>query len=103
MLTEVVRVARLALTCAAVTSNRPVPMEFEKLVNSQVDSPEVRQAINDLLERKKAGQELDRQPKIEALSHFIETELERLEKISIVERDKPNFDRLNVIFRKALI
>jgi predicted nucleotidyltransferase len=81
---------------------RPVPMEFASLVDAQVDSPEIKQAIDDLLTRKKAGQELDRQPKIEALSRFIETELARLEKIEVREREKPNFEKLNEIFREAL-
>jgi uncharacterized protein len=82
---------------------RPVPMEFETLVETQVDSPEIKQAIADLLLRKKAGQELDRQPKIDVLSHFIGTELARLEKIDVREREKPNFEKLDEIFRSALI
>jgi predicted nucleotidyltransferase len=81
---------------------RPVPMEFETLVNAQVDSAEIRTAIDDLLKRKKAGQELDRQPKIEVISNFIDSELARLEKIEVAERDKPDFEKLNVIFRNAL-
>lgn len=81
---------------------RPVPMEFETLVNAQVDSPEIKQAIADLLERKKAGQELDRQPKIEVLSNFIQAELTRLEKLNPREREKPNFEKLNEIFRAAV-
>jgi uncharacterized protein len=81
---------------------RPVPMEFETLVNAQVDSSEIKQAIDDLLARKKAGQELDRQPKIPVLSDFINTELARLEKIDVRPREKPDFERLNEIFRNAL-
>jgi uncharacterized protein len=81
---------------------RPVPMEFEILVNAQVDSPEIKEAIADLLARKKAGHELDPQPKIEVLSRFIDTELARLEKIDVREREKPNFEKLNEIFRDAV-
>jgi hypothetical protein len=84
------------------TQSTPVPMEFETLVARCVDSPELKQAIADLLERKKAGQELDRQPKIPVLSSFIETELERLKKVEVGERSKPNFERLNKLFREAL-
>lgn len=81
----------------------PVPMEFEKLVELSVDSPELKQTIDDLLTRKKAGQELDRQPKIPVLSDFIESELERLRsKANLEERTKPNFERLNELFREAI-
>jgi predicted nucleotidyltransferase len=83
---------------------RPVPMEFEKLVERSVDSPELNQAIADLLMRKKAGQELDRQPKIPVLSDFIESELERLKKkAKLEERTKPNFEKLNELFREAIL
>ena len=81
---------------------RPVPTEFETLVNSQVDSAEIKQVIEDLLNRKKAGQELDREPKINVLSDFIETELARLEKVDVREREKPDFEKLNVIFRSTI-
>jgi len=84
------------------SDTRPVPMEFETLLDSQVNSPEIKHAIEELLKRKKAGQELDQQPKIPAISDFIDTELSRLEKIDVRERDKPNFEKLNEIFRNAL-
>jgi predicted nucleotidyltransferase len=81
----------------------PVPMEFEKLVEKSVDSPELKQTIADLLTRKKAGQELDRQPKIPVMSDFIESELERHKKsANVEERTKPNFERLNELFREAI-
>jgi predicted nucleotidyltransferase len=81
----------------------PVPMEFDKLVEACVDSAEVRSAIDDLLERKKSGKELDGQPKIPVLSHFIERELESLKStVEFEARAKPDFERLNVLFRDAL-
>jgi predicted nucleotidyltransferase len=84
-------------------NSQPVPMEFQRLVEACVELPEIREAINDLLDRKKASPELDRQPKIKLLSDFIETELTRLEKIDVREREKPDFEKLNVIFRSALL
>ena len=81
----------------------PVPMEFEKLVNACVDSTTVRSAIAELLEKKKSGYELDNQPKIPVLSEFIESELEMLKKAdSFEDRAKPNFEKLNELFRHAL-
>jgi len=80
-----------------------VPMEFEKLVSATVDSPELKQTIADLIERKKSGAELDKQPKIPVISDFIESELERLKKSTKLEdRPKPNFERLNELFRQAI-
>jgi predicted nucleotidyltransferase len=81
----------------------PVPMEFAALVDGCIDSPELKQTITKLLERKKAGQELDQQPKIPVISDFIDGELERLKKkANVEERQKPNFERLNILFREAL-
>jgi uncharacterized protein len=42
------------------TEPRPVPMEFQTLVDRCLDSTELKQTIAGLLEKKKAGQELDR-------------------------------------------
>jgi predicted nucleotidyltransferase len=92
----------LAIRWIEIDPTRPVPMEFQKLVDACVDCTDVRTAIDELLIRKRAGQELDRQPKIEILSDFIETELARLEKINVHEREKPNFEKLNEIFRAAI-
>lgn len=80
----------------------PVPMEFQRLVDACVDSPEVGTSIDQLLTRKRSGSELDREPKIEVLSDFIDTELSRLEKLIVPEREKPDFEKLNEIFRNAI-
>ena len=92
----------LAIRWIEIDHTRPVPMEFQKLVDVCVNSPEIRRAIDNLLKRKRAGQEFDRQPKIEVLSNFIDIELSRLEKIDVCEREKPDFEKLNEIFRAAI-
>lgn len=80
-----------------------MPMEFGMLVARSVDSKELRQAIEELLERKKAGQELDTGPRIKVISEYIERELGRLEaKLSVTPREKPNSEKLNGFFRWAL-
>ena len=92
----------LAIRWIENDSTQPVPMEFQKLVDGCVDCPDVRSAIDDLLTRKRAGRELDREPQINVLSDFIDAELSRLEKLTVPEREKPDFEKLNEIFRAAI-
>jgi predicted nucleotidyltransferase len=79
-----------------------VPMEFGVLVERCVKSPKLKEAIADLLDRKKRGLELDREPRIKVISDFIESELERLETKSIESKPKPNSEKLNQLFRMAV-
>ena len=80
-----------------------VPMEFQVLVDRLVTDSGVRQAIDDLLEAKKRGQELDRGPALPELNAFITSELKRLER-DLPKRINPKADveRLNEVFRFAL-
>jgi predicted nucleotidyltransferase len=81
----------------------PAPIEFERLLEATVHSPNVRHAIDELLVAKKSGAELDRGPKIPEISRFIEEEVTRLERTAA---DKPNptpsLDELNDLFRDIL-
>lgn len=79
-----------------------VPTEFGKLVDSIVVNDELRQAIDTLLALKMAGAELDRKPKINVISHFIETELGRLSAVHAKPSASNNPERLNQIFRESL-
>lgn len=56
-----------------------VPMEFEALVEAIVTAPELRAEIDDLLRRKREGEEMKLEPKIPVIDDFIERELARLE------------------------
>lgn len=55
------------------------PQEFEKLVNGVVGEPGLRQEIETLLARKKAGEELDLEPKLSAVHRYLERQLAWLE------------------------
>jgi hypothetical protein len=79
------------------------PTAFGELVNRLVSVEPLRSEINELIELKRTGAELDYGPRMPALSEFIETELNRL------ESEKPAYsvkgassDRLNEVFRNAL-
>lgn len=56
-----------------------VPMEFAALAEGVVPQGALREAIADLVDRKRAGLELSRGPRIPAISDFIDSELARLE------------------------
>jgi predicted nucleotidyltransferase len=81
----------------------PVPMEFGKLVNRLISDSGLRRTIDELLEAKKSGKELDRGPAIPELNAFIDSELSRLE-MEMPKRVNPRADveRLNEVFRFAL-
>lgn len=81
----------------------PVPMEFEKLVDRLIENPELKLEIDKLLAAKRRGKELDRGPRNEPISRFIELELERLEQTSVNQpATKPDIKRLNAFFRETL-
>lgn len=80
------------------------PMEFERLVRGAVRDPELNREIETLLERKKAGDELDLEPKLNAVHRYLERQLARLEETakhspSGGERKDRELDEL---FRSAL-
>lgn len=81
-----------------------VPTEFEKLLTRVVDEPETLNVIRDLLHKKRRGLEIDRGPRIDVISSFIESELERLEEVNFGEKPPPPpvepFDR---VFRETLM
>jgi len=84
------------------TRSDAVPMEFGKLVDSCVESNELKTSINTLVEQKRAGQELDRQPRIDIISEFIESELQRLESVIVEDKVKLDSASLDQLFRSSL-
>lgn len=81
----------------------PVPIEFSRLLDATILDPAVRHAIDDLLAAKTAGAELDRGPRIAPISHFIETEMARIESTAeALESPTPPLESLNELFREAL-
>jgi predicted nucleotidyltransferase len=80
-----------------------VPTEFQKLVDSVVEDANLKIAINELLDLKRSGSEMDYAPKIPEISQFLESELARMERDEFERRigDCP-MDTLNIVFRTAL-
>jgi uncharacterized protein len=80
-----------------------VPMEFRRLVQAVVVDPGLRFAIDSLLERKMAGEELDHGPKIPVISEFIEGELARLASAEPQPpSQRPDPEALNRVFIETI-
>ena len=99
-------VLRPLLACEWIKeTNSMAPMEFQKLVDSQVTDQNVKTEIQNLLERKIAGEELNEEAKIEILNKFIEQKIayytEYLKKVGKIET--PETTRLNDLFKQTII
>ncbi len=80
-----------------------VPIDFNVLVDRLVTDPILRSEIERLLSAKRAGTELDRGPRIEPISRFIESELSRWEGQSIESQPAADLtERLDKLFRATL-
>ncbi len=80
-----------------------VPIEFGRLLDLTVDDPVLRGAVDDLLEAKRAGNELDEGPAIPAISAFIERELNRADDVALNRRETaPPASELDAVFRATL-
>jgi uncharacterized protein len=81
----------------------PVPVLFTDLLATIADRPELLDAIEQLLERKRAGEELDRGPAIPVISDFAAAELTRLEALHPDPRAaRPGLEPLNLLSRSIL-
>lgn len=98
-------VLRPILACKWIETNGTMaPMEFQKLVDTQVESQELRREISNLLKRKKSGEELDKEPRIQIINDFIEHQIEHFNKAvkNYNKENKPETERLDILFRQTL-
>ena len=97
-------VLRPVLACRWIESGYgAVPMEFETLLDRFLPDGEIKEKIDELLERKKNGRELDDGPRIPALNTFIEKELRHLEmKFREKKAAAPDMMKLNQLFQEAI-
>lgn len=97
---------RSILACQWIEkTGTPAPVEFHKLLETQVNDQQLKNEINDLLIRKKSGEELNEEPKIVVLNNFLENSInyytEYLKNFKVPL--KPDTEKLNDLFRKTLI
>ena len=94
-------VFRPLLGCRWIEQNLgPVPMEFDRLVAGTLAEPDVRAALDALVARKQAGDELAVAPPVAALSRFVENDLPRLAALAAVEEARTDPEELNRFFRR---
>ena len=81
----------------------PVPMEFDTLIHQLLDEGELKTTIEQLVADKKAGKELDKGPRIDIISNYIDKELTRLQQIASDQSiSQPPSNTLNSFFRWTL-
>ncbi|KXS40553.1 MAG: nucleotidyltransferase [Candidatus Frackibacter sp. T328-2] len=98
-------VLRPVLACKWLEANKTaVPMNFEELLDSQVSDMHLYKEIKELLKRKRAGEELDIEPKIDIINNFIEEEFAYYEEYArgIEDIDSVSYEELNKLFRNTL-
>ncbi|MGG2016956.1 nucleotidyltransferase domain-containing protein [Bacillus sp. S10(2024)] len=80
------------------------PVEFEKLRNGLSLDTALLQAIEELLEKKKAGVELDVGPRITLLNEFLEEQITYYEEYvkSLEKKSVTDIEKLNVLFQDLL-
>ncbi len=97
-------VLRPVLACLWIErSLGPVPTEFIKLVNALIEDPELRCEIDQLIEHKRSGDELDSGPRIPAISDFLEYQLERLQADHQPSQQTRDSTQLDNIFNDLLL
>lgn len=80
-----------------------VPTEFQTMVEKVGLEPSLKAAIYRLIEEKKMGSELDRGPRIDTISEFIEAEMARYGELTFdYDLPKVQLEQLNTLYRNAL-
>ena len=98
-------VLRPLLACAWVEEEGTMPpVEFDQLVETQVQQPELKAAIHELTERKKAGEELEKGTTIPVLHDFLAKQLAHFTEAvkRFPKREPPRTEPLDKLFLSAL-
>ena len=98
-------VLRPILACDWIRKTRTMaPMEFQTLVDSQVDDDSVKVEIQALLKRKMSGDELREEPKIDILNEFLSEKIRFYGEFvkTITSDNKTDSEPLNTLFRESL-
>ncbi|RFU68352.1 nucleotidyltransferase domain-containing protein [Bacillus sp. V59.32b] len=98
-------VLRPVLACKWIQKYNTIPpLEFQSLLEEIVPDGSLKKEIQELLERKKRGDELDFEPRIDSINEFVETEIEHLTQYAKsldIQLEDPT-QSLDQLFRDAL-
>ncbi|MGM9927763.1 MAG: nucleotidyltransferase domain-containing protein [Bacillus sp. (in: firmicutes)] len=80
------------------------PLEFQTLLEKNVPKGALKEEMMILLQRKLAGDELDIEPRIELISHFLDEEIPRLQHYakSLKKHASPCTEQLDELFRATV-
>jgi predicted nucleotidyltransferase len=97
-------VLRPVLGCLWIERHNTMPpTEFDRLYLDADLSPTLKHEIDNLLQRKIAGGELDMEPRIEVINEFLEEQIEHFASIANdLESPEPDVDALDDLFREML-
>ena len=98
-------VLRPILACDWIKqTNTMAPMEFHKLLETQVTDQNVKTEIQNLLSRKMAGEELNEEPQIKILNDFLEQKIEYYANYvkSLVPGKQPDTAILDEVFKETI-
>lgn len=86
-------------------NNTPPPIEFKKLLDTQVDDPNLKAEIEKLLIQKASWDELDLAPKIQIINDYLQKEIAFYEQYDDPTKQDNivSYDVLNKVFRKYII
>lgn len=97
-------VLRPLLACRWIETHGTMPpMEFAKLIEDQLPQ-NLQRIVADLLNRKRAGEELDKGPRIREINEFVGGEIERLNQLpdGMPSVKMPDWEVLDQVFRGSL-
>ena len=98
-------VLRPILACDWIRNTNEIPpMEFQRLVDSQITDGKVKFEIEELLSRKIAGEELKEEPKIEILNEFLGQKIRFYEDLvnKIEPKEKVPTALLDKLFKETI-
>jgi predicted nucleotidyltransferase len=80
------------------------PMEFDHLLTTQIDDNRLKEVIDELVNRKKSGDELDQEPKITVINDYLEERITFFEEYvkSFGPIIAPDTGKLDHLFRETL-
>jgi uncharacterized protein len=98
-------VLRPILACDWIrNTNTMAPMEFETLVETQIEESNVKKQIDQLLQRKVNGEELSTEPKISLLNDFLSQKIDYYNQYlkNFPKNPQPDTNLLDKLFSEAI-